>query len=175
MTEFDGATRAGLVPAIVECFGLRLDGVLPVGRLVSAQLDGDPDETAARAIGLIGSEVEGTAVLHSTSWRWQDGVGIVLTYVCAPDPLALDGVSVTPADGHPHDAAGPSHPGDGAPTMAQVLHHGIDHLAWLADHHPRLVEPAMSVAPELWTAILSAGRHRAGRIFTNGMPLRHVN
>lgn len=149
---------------MVECFGLRLDGGLPVGRLVSVELEDDPDEAAAAAIGLRDSALDGTAVLHSTSWRWHRHVGLVLTYVCAPDPWAtLDAVAVAPADGHPHDLSGPSRPGEGAPSPAQVLHHGIDHLAWLADHHPRLVAPSREAAPELWAAILQRGRHRAGR------------
>ena len=159
------AAASGLVPTSVECFGLRLDGRRLVGRPVSVRLDGDPDETAAVAIGLRGSPLDGTAVLHSTSWRWVHEVGIVLTYVCAPDPCTTVEVSaVVPADGHPHHAIGPSRPGEAAPSTAHVLHHGIDHLAWLADHHPHIVGPSRAADPALWAAILEGGRHRAGRL-----------
>lgn len=156
------------VPTTVECFGLRIGerGEL-LGRVVRVRLEDDPDEVAAAAIGLTDSGLDGTAVLHSTSWRWHRGVGIVLTYVCAPDPLAAevhdDAHLVAPAHGHPHEAAGPSRPGDGQPSPAQVLHHAIDHLAWLADHHPGLIDESRRVAPALWTSVLGAGRHRAGR------------
>jgi hypothetical protein len=159
------AAAGGLVPTSVECFGLRLDGGRLVGRPVNVRLDGDPDETAAAAIGLRGSPLDGTAVLHSTSWRWHPDAGIVLTYVCAPDPCtAADASAVVPAGGHPHDAVGPSRPGEAAPSTAHVLHHGIDHLAWLADHHPHIVGPSRAADPELWAAILEGGRHRAGRL-----------
>lgn len=162
-------TAGGLVPTTVECFGLRLDGRHLAGRLVTVRLDGDPDETAAAAIGLRGSTLDGIAILHSTSWRWHRDVGIVLTYVCAPDPcVAVDVSAVAPADGHPHHAVGPSRPGEAAPSTAHVLHHGIDHLAWLADHHPHIVEPSRAIAPELWAAILAGGRHRAGRLTHHG-------
>ena len=159
------ATAGGLVPTLVECFGLRLDGRRLVGRLVNVRLDGDPDETAAAAIGLRGSPLDGVAVLHSTSWRWHPDLGIVLTYVCAPDPgTTIEVAAVAPAAGHPHHTIGPSRPGEAAPSTAQVLHHGIDHLAWLADHHPHIVEPSRAADPELWAAILEGGRHRAGRL-----------
>jgi hypothetical protein len=50
------------------------------------------------------------------------------------------------------------------------LHHGIDHLAWLADPHPGLVDASQRVAPDLWAAILRAGRHRAGRLVVRDQP-----
>ncbi len=157
------------MPTTVECFGLRVQDHRVTGRLVEARLDGDPDDTASVAIGLRGSPLDGTAILHSTSWRWHPDIGIVLTYVCAPDPCAtLDITAVIPADGHPQHTDGPSRPGDSAPSTAHVLHHGIDHLAWLADHHPHLVAPSHHAAPELWAAILAGGRHRAGQLAHHG-------
>jgi hypothetical protein len=158
------------VPTTVECFGLRLVSGTLVGRLVSTALDGDPDHTAAGAIGLRGSALDGVAVLHSTSWRWHPDTGVVLSYVCAPDPVADPAPAVEPAQGHPGEGLGPSRPGDGRPSVAHVLHHGIDHLAWLADHHPGLVDASQRVAPDLWAAILRAGRHRAGRLVVRDQP-----
>jgi hypothetical protein len=158
------------VTTAVEVFGLRLVSGAPVGRLVRAALDGDPDEIAADAVGLRGSVLDGVAVLHSTSWRWRPDVGLVLTYLCAPDPHTGPAPVVEPAHGHPRDGAGPSRPGEGDPAVAHVLHHGIDHLAWLADHHPGLVVDSRGAAPELWAAILRAGRHRAGRLIVPDQP-----
>lgn len=56
------------------------------GRRVVGPLVGEPDQAAALLIGLWGSEVDGVAVLHSTSWRWDGVDGLLLTYLCCPDP-----------------------------------------------------------------------------------------
>ncbi|MEM8903360.1 MAG: hypothetical protein AAGA17_12795 [Actinomycetota bacterium] len=145
----------------VETFGLRFaEGSLAARRVLSC-LRGDPDDDAARAIGLA-ETAPSDAVLHSTSWRWERG-DIVLTYVCCPDPLAVEAALVQPEDGHP-GPSDPTLPGAGRATPAQVLHHGIDHLAWLADHHDELVVASRVAHPELWDRITRAGRHRAGQL-----------
>ncbi|MEM9037186.1 MAG: hypothetical protein AAGD18_21525 [Actinomycetota bacterium] len=153
--------RPATAPVSVETFGLRLErGVLAARRVTSA-LRGDPDDDAARAIGLDAGTLPG-AVLHSTSWRWECGE-IVLTYVCCPDPLDHDACLVPPEHGHPGPSE-PTLPGAGPTSVGQVLHHGIDHLAWLADHHDDLVEASRHTHPELWSRITQAGRHRAGQL-----------
>lgn len=108
--------------------------------------------------------MDGLALLHSTSWRWERPTGsLVLTYLCCPDPAPLAaGAVVEPSAVHAA-AQDPSRPGDAEVGLAAVLHHGIDHLAWLADHHRSLVQPAVRRAPDLWACIDGAGRHRAGR------------
>lgn len=150
-------------PALVsiETFGLRLAHGSLVARRVTSAAQGDPDDDAARAIGLAADSATGV-VLHSTSWRWERGE-IVLTYVCCPDPLDHDVDLVQPECGHP-GPSDPTQPGAGRATPAQVLHHGIDHLAWLADHHDDLVEASRLAHPELWSRITRAGRHRAGQL-----------
>lgn len=146
----------------VEAFGLRLEGGALVARMARTALIGDPDACAASVIGLDPASSPDT-VLHSTSWRWIGG-RVVLTYLCCPDPLpSLHGASVRPASDHPA-AIDPARPGASAASPQQVLHHGIDHLAWLADHHPLLIEQSRSAHPRLWNQLMRAGRHRAGQL-----------
>lgn len=149
----------------VECFGLRaLHGSL-VGRHTSRQRRSHPDLEAAEMIGLTGSPLDGVALLHSTSWRWDGGRGLVLTYLCCPDPSPVaSGKLVMPANAHDELDEDPSRPSNERASLGDVLHHGIDHLAWLGDHHPNLVAPARGASPELWQIILLAGRHRAGQL-----------
>lgn len=151
-----------VAPVDIETFGLRLaDGAL-AARVVRTALAGQPDACAAAAIGLE-PDTSADAVLHSTSWRWT-GRRVVLTYLCCPDPLpGLDHAVITPAHGHP-TIDDPTRPGASEPSPQQVLHHGIDHLAWLAEHHPRLVECSRSSHPLLWDRLMRAGRHRAGQL-----------
>jgi hypothetical protein len=176
----------GGVPVVVECFALQLRGGKLWGRLTSGPLDADPDRTAASLCGLLGSPLDGAAVLHSTSWRWEPPGVVVLTYVCCPDPAPqAHGTLLRPGSDHDHhdhrshhslhpgepnaDGAGrhrandPSRPGADVGGPRAVLHHGIDHLAWLGDHHPQVVGAARAIAADLWAAIDRAGRHRAGR------------
>ncbi|MEO1061969.1 MAG: hypothetical protein AAFZ07_11160, partial [Actinomycetota bacterium] len=77
-------------PALVsvETFGLRLAHGSLAARRVTSSAQGDPDDDAARAIGLAPDSAAGV-VLHSTSWRWERRE-IVLTYLCCPDPLDHD-------------------------------------------------------------------------------------
>lgn len=163
------------VPArtIIECFGLRLRGEHILGRRVEVPLGGHPDHDAAEAIGLRGSEQDGVAILHSTSWRYDRGAhALVLTYLCCPDPGAqAEGIVLVP-----HQPAeslgpvnGPTSPDPSRPCPAtlahgMVLQHGIGHLAWLAEHAPELVAGARAHAPRLWDAIARAGHTRAGQI-----------
>ncbi|MEM9746082.1 MAG: hypothetical protein AAF945_05265 [Actinomycetota bacterium] len=151
-----------VAPVDIETFGIRLvDGslVARVERTVLAS--GEPDACAAASIGLLPA-ASPDAVLHSTSWRWTEG-RVVLTYVCCPDPLpGLARAVITPAHDHPA-VVDPTQPSASRPSPNQVLHHGIDHLAWLADHHPTLVECSRAAHPLLWDRLMQAGRHRAGQ------------
>lgn len=150
-----------VAPIDVETFGLRLENGALRARVVRSPLSGDPDGCAATAIGLRPGD-SSSAVLHSTSWRWTDG-RVVLTYLCCPDPQPfIAGSVVIPAHGHPA-GVDPARPGSSDPSQQQVLHHGIDHLAWLADHHLQLVEHSRSAHPLLWDRVMHAGRHRAGQ------------
>ncbi len=159
-------------PIVVECFAIRLvpsvDGSGAqrlVGRHVRGPNESHPDIDAARLAGLIDTPLDGTALLHSTSWRWDPTVGLVLTYLCCPDPRPeVDGTMVPAAGRHAGVEENPSRPHNPEVELSDILHHGIDHLAWLSDHHPHLTNGVRDVAPDLWDAIRLAGRHRAIQI-----------
>jgi hypothetical protein len=156
---------------IVECFGLRAiqPGLGTQTRLVGRRVHGTrrrhPDDDAADLIGLLDSPLDGVALLHSTSWRFDPSSGVVLTYMCCPDPRPdADGELIAAAQTHTgtHDS-NPSRPHDPHADLTDVLHHGIDHLAWLDDHHRHLTTHTTRIAPEIWAAVRLAGRHRAGQ------------
>jgi hypothetical protein len=150
---------------LVECYGLRLHQDTLIGRRVEVPLAGHPDSVAAEAIGLRGSAVDGIAVLHSTSWRWDDErATLILTYVCAPDPSpsAISCGLVLARRGEGSD--NPSRPSPQSLDHAAVLDHAVSHLAWLAEHHPATVAAARSMGPPLWNAVQAAGTARAGQL-----------
>ena len=134
---------------------------------------GQPDEAATEAIGLPGTRWEGFAVLHSTSWRFdRQAHALVLTYLCCPDPDAReDGVALVVAqpralatNGQGPASPDPSRPSPVSLSHGTVLHHGIGHLAWLAEHSPELVAGSRAIAPGLWEAIARTGPARAGQV-----------
>ena len=151
---------------IVECYGVSLrDGRL-LGRRVEAGQDGDPDEVAARSIGLSDSAADGVALLHSTSWRWDPAGGsLVLTYLCCPDPCPEAGGELTLST---HDDAvssnNPSRPRPEAVSHAAALNHGLGHLAWLAANYPDTTRASQAAAPAVWGAITRMAEEVAGRI-----------
>lgn len=151
---------------LVECFGLQLHGDRLVGRRVEVPLAGHPDRDAAWAIGLEGGDRDGVAVLHSTSWRWDaEADALVLTYICCPDPQADDERGRPVAIARPQEPLGTaSRPSPAELPHGSVLHHGVGHLAWLAEHEPHLVETSRRAWPRIWGAILESGRSRAGQL-----------
>jgi hypothetical protein len=140
---------------------------------VEVPLQGQPDDAASEAIGLLGTRWEGLAVLHSTSWRFdRQARALVLTYLCCPDPDAQeDGVALVVAqpgalatDDQAPTAPDPSSPSPASLSHGTVLHHGIGHLAWLAEHSRELVSGSRVIAPELREAIARTGHARAGQV-----------
>src|SRR5262249_30214155 len=65
--------------------------------------------------------------LHSTSWRLSDSV-VTLTYVAIVDAPPGDPTRWVPVE--------PSAPSTGAVGEADVLHHALGHLAFLAAYRP---------------------------------------
>ena len=151
---------------VVECFGLQLQGDRLVGRRVEVPLTGHPDHDAAQAIGLRAADQDGVAVLHSTSWRWEQEAGaLVLTYVCCPDPHIDDCRGDLVAVTRPEQPLGTAtRPSPAEHAHGAVLHHGVGHLAWLAEHEPHLVDTSRKEWPRLWGAVLASGRSRAGQL-----------
>ena len=101
-------------------------------------------------------------MVHSTSWRYEPGVGVVLTYVAVPDPdpgapavelfaptvvCSDDAVRPQPRDLHGHHVAA----------------HAVRHLRDLADRDPTVAAAAQHADhSDLWSCI----RHVAGSVPT---------
>lgn len=143
----------------VEVVFLRADGDQATlqYRFTHAAMSGEqhPDDVAAALVraGGRGTQVD---VLHSTSWRYESGAGVVLTYAALPDPdrdapaTALLAPSVV-ASGDP------LRPSPDLVHAHHVAAHAVRHLAELAQRDPAVV--AAAARPEhhgLWRAIATA-------------------
>lgn len=90
----------------------------------------DPDNAAREMARPHGA----TALLHSTSWRWEQDGTIVLTYLAYFERLDVGGLKPVPL---PRNALAPPPPTDPQrprPTIIReqdVLAHGIRHLSFL--------------------------------------------
>lgn len=117
-----------------------------------------PDDLAVQACGA-GAAV---SVVHSTSWRYEPGVGVVLTYVAVPDPepdtAAMELLAPTVVCSE--DATRPQPPGLHGHHVAA---HAVRHLSELADRDPTVATAAQTDGhQELWSCI----RHVAGSVPT---------
>ncbi|MDQ6774111.1 MAG: hypothetical protein M3024_14205 [Candidatus Dormibacteraeota bacterium] len=93
-------------------------------------------------------------VVHSTSWRYEEG-RIVLTYVVVVEPpphLSPDSVEKVPVE-RADLARGASTAPPTAITVEAVLEHALRHLAWLSRD-----DPAIRAALAGWTGALEAYR-----------------
>lgn len=146
----------GTVPVAVEVVALRCaDGALAY-RVVRTLLPrGEHPDAIAR--GLVGFEAgEPSGVLHSTSWRCEDGI-VVLTYVACPDRSAAPADALVPpllAQGTPTQPAPPEL------DMPQVAAHAVRHLAFLAERG-EFVE-CVRAERTLWDAIRGLDPSPAG-------------
>ncbi|WP_380165038.1 hypothetical protein [Jannaschia sp. R86511] len=155
-------------PAVeVEVLLLRPAGVDGLGyRVLRAALTGrsSPDEVATasyraarasgaeRADGADGADGADVQVLHSTSWRYEPGRGVVLTYAALPDPdpTAPGTTLVDPAVVSSGDPLRP------APDLLHghhVVAHAVRHLAELARRDPAVraaAGTADEAGRELW-------------------------
>jgi hypothetical protein len=89
-------------------------------------------------------------IVHSTSWRYEDG-RIVLTYVVVVDPPGLlppDSLELAPIERSDLARGAATAPPDSI-TVNAVLEHAVRHLAWLNREDP-------AIASELadWSGVL---------------------
>jgi hypothetical protein len=97
-------------------------------------------------------------LVHSTSWRFAPGTGIVLTYVVLPDPEP--GAPARPlrepavvCSGDPHRPAPP------VLHEHHVVAHAVHHLAELAVRDPAIrAAAAQPATADLWSAIAAVAR-----------------
>lgn len=139
---------------VVEVLFLRVSGHREAAlgyRICRSPLTGSsaPDDLAVQACRAAGA----VSVVHSTSWRYEPGVGVVLTYVAVPDPepgaravellaptvvCSEDAVRPQPRDLHDH----------------HVVAHAVRHLSELADRDPTVAAAAREDRhQDLWTCI----------------------
>jgi hypothetical protein len=153
----DGANRMPPAPAAgvgvaVETILLGWVGPFLTYRAVRARL-ADPDQPDALARTLAGFDQPDrhpAGLLHSTSWRFEPGAG-VLTYAALPDPMPGLGCRIEPdtgiACGTDQYAPSPQHI-----HLANVAVHACRHLAFLRRCDPLVAAQARRL-PELWTLI----------------------
>jgi len=103
-----------------------------------------PDAVAGELAG--GPDAE---LLHSTSWRFEDG-RVVLTYVALPDPRPAGAVPLAPVD--PPAGTDPLRPCPSTVDRASVAAHACRHLAFLWRTDP-LVRAVADRLPELWPLV----------------------
>ena len=105
-----------------------------------------PVEVVERIVsGLVGEPI----LLHSTSWR-RDGSAVILSFVVVIGPEQLAGMATAPIRRAELARSGATR----APArigQAQVLEHGLRHLAWLVQDDA-VVAARLSVA---WRAALA--------------------
>lgn len=115
--------------------------------LVDATPGLSPNTVVQGALSAAGLQAE---IVHSTSWRFQDG-RLVLTYLAvAMRPTAAAGFEAAPSQ-RAELARGSA---TGAPKsidVAQVVEHGLRHLSWLSRDDRVIAE---ELSPE-WLAIVS--------------------
>lgn len=77
-------------------------------------------------------------VAHSTSWR-RDREAVVLSFVAVIDPTLVADMPSTPL-GRAELARGDATAAPATIASAQVIEHGLRHLAWLVKDDPRVAE-----------------------------------
>jgi hypothetical protein len=132
-------------------------------RVVRAALDGSgsPDDVAAAVAcppRLDGGPTRAVQVLHSTSWRYEPGHGVVLTYAAVPDPCpghattALTAPSVV-------CSGDPLRPGPDLLHSHHIAAHAVRHLADLALRDPAIAAAAARPADaRLWATMADLAR-----------------
>ncbi|GGL21621.1 hypothetical protein Sme01_40470 [Sphaerisporangium melleum] len=147
----------------VEILALRVDasGCWAYRRMVTTPLPGEsPDQAARRMSGVTADERN--MIVHSTSWRYEPSGEVVLTYALCPDPWTH-----LPATPLPYlrvaRGGAPATPTPDDMTMANVVAHGIRHLAFL-----KVTDPVVRATLELEPAI-AAGLDRLCPISSLGV------
>ena len=130
-------TEAGSLRA--EIFVVWLNGeTLELSGPTGAQpwvLDLDPVDHPTDVVERAVTERIGEpALLHSTSWRHEDGA-LILSFVAVLDRSAVDGMTSRPIRRSPLARAEPTEPPPDV-DPDQVVEHALRHLAWLVHDDP---------------------------------------
>jgi len=150
----DGLQAIGIDgPVTAEVFvvarvgtALQLSGPCgPAPWRLEAGTDGHPMATVDR---LVRANLDRVTLVHSTSWRWEDGQ-TVLSFVVVVPPGALEGMEAVPVDRAGLARGTATEAAADVPWQA-VLEHGLRHLAWLAEDDDQVA----SALDGGWHAIL---------------------
>lgn len=126
--------------------GLQLSGPCgPAPWLLEATEGGHPMTVVDR---LVRANLEQVVLVHSTSWRWEDGQ-TVLSFVAVVPPSAIDGMAGASVD-RAALARGTATAAASEVPWPAVLEHGLRHLAWLVEDDDEVA----SALDEGWHAIL---------------------
>ncbi len=151
----------GRIGVRIEVILLRTDAAGQLGfRVIRAPLGSDhPDRCARRLAGL---PAAGPALLHSTSWRYDQGGAVVLSYVAAPEvrpelparPLPDVVIALS---------AAPDRPAPVRIGVRNVAAHGVRHLAMLMRTDP-VVRAGLLAFPPLAAAVWRAEPALSGQL-----------
>jgi hypothetical protein len=109
--------------------------------------DEDPMSVVATTVRRVVGE---PVVVHSTSWR-RDRDAVVLSFVAVIDSTQVGTMAVEPVD-RAELARGDAAAAPAAVAAAQVVEHGLRHLAWLVKDDPVVAERLTGE----WQPILAA-------------------
>lgn len=165
----------GLPPVVVEVILLRVsarDRACLQYRACRSGLSSSvtPDELALR-IWLGAGSGTSVSVVHSTSWRFEAGLGVVLTYAALPDPdPEADAVElVSPTVVCSED---PRRPQPQGLHGHHVAAHAVRHLNDLAGRDPTVAAAARAEEhAELWEQIHRAAQRVPTLTFRDAHPL----
>lgn len=145
--DVEGPVQAEVFVIFLNAQGLHLTGPCgPAPWYIEVGEDDDPLDTVARMVrGNIGEPI----VVHSTSWR-RSRDAVVLSFVAVIDEslgTQMERAPLVRADlARNTAAAAPS-----AVNVAQVVEHGLRHLAWLAKDDPVVA----TELPDPWREVLA--------------------
>lgn len=91
---------------------------------------GDAEHPLDTVRRIVEQSIPDPILLHSTSWRFERGA-VYLTFVTVIDRDAIGGMATSPIS-RAALARNTAHTAPDAIAYAQVLEHGLRHLAWLA-------------------------------------------
>jgi hypothetical protein len=134
--DVEGPVQAEVFVLFLDEAGPALTG--PCGAApwyLEVAADEDPMEVVANATGRVVGE---PLVVHSTSWR-RDRDGVVLSFIAVIDP-ELVGQMESGRIGRAELARGDAAAAPVQIASAQVVEHGLRHLAWLVKDDPVVKE-----------------------------------
>lgn len=114
---------------------------------VEAAVGGHPMGTVDR---LVRSNLDAVTLVHSTSWRWEDG-HTVLSFLAVVPPASIAGLDEAEVDRAALARGGATEAAVEVPWPA-VLEHALRHLAWLVDDDAEVA----AALDDRWHAMLEA-------------------